>query len=44
MAKLRELTKYLRICQVLVPISTDAIGTRVYHMQSSLTIIVIRPV
>jgi hypothetical protein len=43
-AKLRELTKYWRICWELVPLSMEAVGTRVYHMLSSLIIIVTRPV
>jgi hypothetical protein len=44
MAKLRELTKYWRICWELVPLNMEAVGTRVYHMLSSLIIIVTRPV
>jgi hypothetical protein len=33
-----------QICSELVLLSMVAVGTRVYHMQSSLTTIVIRPV
>jgi hypothetical protein len=44
MAILKGQIKYFRICWELVHFSMEVVGTRVYHMLSSLIIITTRPV
>jgi hypothetical protein len=44
MGRPRGPTKYWRICLELVLLNMVAVGIKVYHMRSSLTIIATRPV